>query len=140
MRTLLFSLFLLVAPLAHAGWGETFSFNLDKGDAPGCVKVTYVTTSYDFPNLENGVVTSVRFFYSKKSHSDVTEDSPFQETRPEVDENGSQTVSPNEFCGLSPGRTYFKYGLYDADGNVLDFMADGDWSQYGNSVDVEEAP
>ncbi len=140
MRTLFVFLILLAAPLAHAGWGETFSFNLDKGDSPGCIKVSYVTTSYEFPNLENGVVTSVRFFYSKKSHGDVTENSPFQDARPEQDENGSQTVSPNEFCGFAPGRYFFKYGLYDADDQLLEFMNDDTWSQYGNSVEVEDAP
>jgi hypothetical protein len=144
MRTLFFILaFLMVsasAPLAHAGWGDTFSFSLEKGDDPGCIKVSYVTTSSEFPNLDNGVVTAVRFFFSKKGKTDVSENSPFQDTRPTEDENGNKTVSPNVFCGFAPGRYFFKYGLYDADDHLLEFMTDDQWSSYSNAVEVEEAP
>jgi hypothetical protein len=144
MRSFLFILLLAtpaltVVPRAQAGWGDTFAFDLDKDD-PGCIKVGYVRTSYDFPNLDNGVVTSVRFFYSKIGKTDVTENSPFQETRPAEDENGSKTVSPNVFCGFTPGRYFFKYGLYDANDNLLEMMTDDQWNSYSNSIEVEDTP
>jgi hypothetical protein len=138
MRGLLLSLILLSSCFAQAG--ESLSFNLEKGTDAGCIKISYISTSYDFPVVDNGVVTTVRFFFSKKGKFDITENSPFQETRPAKDENGSNTVSPDLFCGFAPGHYYFKYGLYDSDDKLLEFMTDDQWTSSANSVEVEDTP
>ena len=138
MQILVIAFVLLTSPIVQAS--DYFAFNLEKGTDPGCIKVSYVTTSGDFPNLENGLVTTVRFFFSKKGKFDVTENSPFQETRPTQDANGGSAVSPDLFCGFAPGHYFFKYGLFDGDDKLLDFMTNDQWESYSNSVDVDDVP
>jgi hypothetical protein len=134
-------LFLFIGSNSHAQYGGSngahFSFSITAG-TPGCATVSYINTYDGFPTLPKGTVTEVRFFHSNDSAQAVTVDSQFEETSLHVDDQNTMSVTPNQFCGLKPGHYFFKYGLYDTNNRLLEFMDPGNFDQYSNTVDIAE--
>jgi hypothetical protein len=140
MRALLLSfLFVALVPFtAHADTVGNFGFAMASGGskASGCVHLTSAGVTSIFPNLPNGKVTAINFYYGQGDVATVTQSSQFVTTQLITDSQGQMSISPVEFCGLAPGHYNFKYGLTDATGAVLEFMADADFNAQANSVDV----
>jgi hypothetical protein len=139
---LISAVFTFGAVRAEAQWSGNssghLSFSISKSEQDGCVKVNYIYPSNGFPTLEKGVVTMVHFAYSIVDADSVTEDSSFQETSLSTDESDNIALSTNEFCGFKPERTFFKYALYDANNQLLEFQAPGDFDSYSNTVDLQD--
>ena len=126
--------------LAHAQYDESspLSFYLSSND-PGCINIDSARAFTGFPTLSTGTVTQIRFYYSSKSADDVTQDSPYIETGFTADdEYGDITLSSPQSCGFPSGsKTYIRYGLIDANNNVLHFMGDSEYDEYSDSIDVQ---
>lgn len=124
--------------LAHAQEAEepSFSFHLSN-PTRGCVTVDYVSPYGDFPNYPKGAATQVRLFYSTQLASEITQSSPYVETELVAGENSEYSLALSEFCGFQAGKTFFKYGLLDANGQLVHFQSETEYDEYSNSVEVQ---
>ena len=135
-----FASFVLIfgCALAHAQEAEepTFSFHLSNANR-GCVTVDSVSLYGDFPNYPKGAATQVRLFYSTELASDIAQSSPYVETELVAGDNNEYSLALSEFCGFQSGKTFFKYGLLDANGQLVHFQSETEYDEYSNSVEVQ---
>lgn len=105
---------------------------------PGCVEIS-ISAGYNrtFPSTENGLATRIHFYYSTTDLKKVTLASPYEEACVTMNARGEAEGSPTRFCGYAAGTYFFKYALFDADNNLLHFMADSETSSYDHSAKVE---
>jgi hypothetical protein len=149
MRALLLS-FLLAAIVPFGAQAQqppaqpagNFAFTMVGGNADGskaasCVHLTYAAVTAGFPTLPNGTVSAIRFYYGQGDATSVTQNSQFDASNLMTDAQGNLSISPIEFCGMTPGHYNFKYGLVDAAGVMLEFMTDAEFNPANNTVDVQ---
>ncbi len=125
MRTFTGLLFVIFTALptfsfASAKVGDSFDFKVISA-CKGCVNFDELSVSSQFPVLEDGVASFVRFYYSDVKFENVTENSPYVETQ--IDINGS-SISYVKLGNLVSGqRYYFKVGLATNEGKLIFFTS-----------------